>query len=71
MMARQKTITSIDTAIIKTEEELRKVQAKYDRLASELQKLQKQRRDQEAKMILNAYENSGKSLNEVMIFLGA
>lgn len=70
-MARQKTITSIDTAIIKTEEELTKVQAKYDKLAMELQKLQKQRRDQEAKMILGAYENSGKSLNEIMIFLGA
>lgn len=70
-MARQRTITSIDTAIIKTEEELRKVQAKYDKLAMELQKLQKQRRDQEAKVILNAYENSGKSLNEIMIFLGA
>lgn len=70
-MARQKTITSIDTAILKTEEELTKVQAKYDKLAMELQKLQKQRRDQEAKMILDAYENSGKSLNEIMIFLGA
>lgn len=70
-MARQKTITSIDTAILKTEEELTKVQAKYDKLAMELQKLQQQRRDQEAKMILDAYENSGKSLNEIMIFLGA
>lgn len=70
-MARQKTITSIDTAILKTEEELTKVQAKYDKLAMELQKLQKQRRDQEAKMILDAYENSGKSLNEIIIFLGA
>lgn len=70
-MARQKTITSIDTAILKTEEELTKVQAKYDKLAMELQKLQKQRRDQEAKMILDAYESSGKSLNEIMIFLGA
>lgn len=70
-MARQKTITSIDTAILKTEEELTKVQAKYDKLAMELQKLQKQRRDQEAKMILDAYENSGKSLNEIMIFLEA
>lgn len=70
-MARQKTIASIDTAIIKTEEELAKVQAKYDKLAMELQRLQKQRRDQEAKMILDAYKNSGKSLNEIMIFLGA
>lgn len=70
-MARQRRITSIDTAIIKTEEELRKVQAKYDKLAMELQELQKQRCDQEAKVILNAYENSGKSLNEIMIFLGA
>lgn len=70
-MARQRTIASIDAAIIKTEEELRKVQAKYDKLAMELQKLQKQRREQEARMILDAYENSGKSLNEIIIFLGA
>lgn len=70
-MARQKTIASINAAIIKTEEELAKVQEKYDKRAMELQRLQKQRRDQEAKMILDAYANSGKSLNEIMIFLGA
>lgn len=70
-MARQKTITSIDTMITKTEEELAKVQAKYDKLSMELQKLQKQRREQEAKLIMDAYDNSGKSLNEIMIFLGA
>lgn len=67
-MARQKTIASIDAAIIKTEEELAKVQEKYDKIAMELQRLQKQRRDQEEKMILDAYANSGKSLNEIMIF---
>lgn len=38
-MARQKTITSINAAIIKTEEELAKVQAIYDKLAMELQRL--------------------------------
>lgn len=37
-MARQKTIASIDAAIIKTEEELAKVQEKYDKLAMELQR---------------------------------
>lgn len=56
-MARQKTIASIDAAIIKAEEKLAKVQEKYDKLAMELQRLQKQRRNQEAKMILDAYAN--------------
>lgn len=70
-MARQKTISSIDAAIVKAEEDLTKAKAKYDKIVNELQTLQKQRREHEAKMILGAYENSGKSLNEVMIFLGA
>lgn len=39
-MERQKSITSIDTAIRKTEEELAKVQTKYDKLSMKLQKLQ-------------------------------
>ncbi|MDD4369890.1 MAG: hypothetical protein PHD56_02215 [Anaerostipes sp.] len=69
-MARQKTISSIDAAIIKTEEDLTKANAKYDKLANELQTLRKQRREHEAKMILDAYEKSGKSLNKIMIFLG-
>ena len=70
-MARQKAITSIDTAITKTKEDLAKVQAKYDKLSMELQNLQKQRPDQESKLIIDAYDYSGKSLNEIMIFLGA
>lgn len=70
-MARQKTISSIDAAIVKAEENLTKAKAKYDKLANELQTLQKQRREHEAKIILDAYENSSKSLNEIMIFLGA
>lgn len=70
-MARQKSIASIETQIDKTKMELNKVQEKYDRLSTELQKLQKQRRDQEARLILDAYAKSGKSYNELMIFLGA
>lgn len=68
-MARQKSIASIDSEIIKTEAELTKVQEKYDRLSTKLQNLQKQRRDEEAKIILDAYGKSGKSYNELMIFL--
>ncbi|MDK2808884.1 MAG: hypothetical protein PWP24_1621 [Clostridiales bacterium] len=69
-MARQKSIASIEADINKTKTELNKVQEKYDRLSSELQKLQKQRRDQETRLLLDAYGKSGKSFHELMIFLG-
>lgn len=68
-MARQKSIASIDTEIIKAETELAKVQEKYDKLSVELQNLQKQRCEQEAKLILEAYGQSGKSFNELMIVI--
>ena len=70
-MARQKSIASIDAEISKCKTELNKAQKKYDKLSDELQTLQKQRRDQEARLILDAYGKSGKSFNEIMIFLGA
>ena len=51
------------------EEELTKIQAKYDKVAAKLEQLQEQKRSCEAKQIMDAYIKSGKSLDEVMTFL--
>ena len=69
-MARTKTAASIDTEIQKVQCELDKVQKKYDSLADKLLKLKKQKQELEAKAIIDAFRESGKSLGELMTFLG-
>ena len=68
-MARMKSISSIETEIAKVEAELAKVQEKYDSLAARLLELQKLKKDYEAKQIMEAFQKSGKSLQELMTFL--
>ncbi len=68
-MARMRSISSIDSDITKVEAELAKAQAKYDSLASRLKELQKQKNDYEAKQVMDAFHKSGKTLEELMIFL--
>lgn len=67
-MARMKTISSIDAEIASAQEELQKIQARYDKVAAKLEKLQEQKRSYEAKQIIDAYMKSGKSLDEVLTF---
>lgn len=69
-MARMKTADSIDAEILKVQCELDKVQKKYDRLADKLLKLKKQKQELEARAIIDAFHKSGKSLSELMTFLG-
>ena len=69
-MARTKSITTIENEIAKTQAELTKVQKRQDALAEKLLALQKEKRDCEAKQIIDAYNRSGKTLHEMMIFLG-
>lgn len=69
-MARMKSITTIEKEIAKTEAELIKIQKKYDALADKLRGLQKEKQDYEARQIMDAYKRSGKSLHELMTFLG-
>ena len=69
-MARMKSITTIENEIAKTESELIKLQKKHDALASKLRDLQKEKQDYEARQIMDAYKRSGKSLHELMTFLG-
>lgn len=70
-MARMKSITTIENEIAKTQSELTKIQKKQDALADRLLALQKEKQDYEAKQIIEAYKRSGKTLHEMMVFLGA
>lgn len=69
-MARMKSITTIENEIAKTKSELTKVRKKQDALADKLLKLQKQKQDYETKQIIDAYLRSGKTLHEMLVFLG-
>lgn len=68
-MARTKSISSIESEIVKLETELVKAQEKVDAISDKLLKLQKQRQEYEARQIMEAYKKSGKSLQELMTFL--
>mgnify|MGYP002626274483 FL=1 len=70
-MARMKSITTIENEIAKTQSELTKIQKKQDALADRLLALQKEKQDYETKQIIEAYKRSGKTLHEMMVFLGA
>ena len=68
-MARTRSISSIDAEISKLEDELSKVQEKYDALAARILELQKQKQDIEATQVMEAFKRSGKSMQELMNFL--
>lgn len=69
-MARSKSMTTIDSEIQKLEADLVKARKRYDAVASRLQAVRKQKQEAEMKQIMEAYSQSGRSFNEVMIFLG-
>lgn len=68
-MARTRSISSIDTEIIKVEKDLAKAQARYDALATKLLELQQLKKEHETRQIMDAFHRSGKSLSELMTFL--
>ncbi|HBH13775.1 MAG TPA: hypothetical protein DDX29_11805 [Clostridiales bacterium] len=68
-MARTKSITSIETEITKINSELTKLQEKQEALSDRLLELQKQKKEHEAKQVMEAFQKSGKSLQELMTFL--
>lgn len=70
-MARTSTTGSIDSEIQKVKQNISKTKARYDELAESLQKLEKQKRAMQADKIMDAFEKSGKSYQELMTFLGA
>jgi septal ring factor EnvC (AmiA/AmiB activator) len=68
-MARTRSISSIEAEIVKLEAELNKAQEKVDVISAKLLTLQKQKQEYEARQIMEAYQKSGKSLQELMTFL--
>lgn len=69
MMARSRSIASIDAEIEKISAELAKLQKKQDTLSAQLLELQKIKQEHEAKEIMDAFRKSGKSMQELMTFL--
>ena len=67
-MARSKSISTIDNEISKITDEIIKLRRKEELLTEKLQSLQKQK-DYEVKQVMDAFQKSGKSLQELLTFL--
>jgi uncharacterized protein (DUF3084 family) len=70
-MARTKTISSVEAQIRKTEQELLRTKARYDGLAETLKALQAERKELQGRMVMESFDRSGKTMDELMIFLGS
>ena len=68
-MARMKSISAIETEIAKLNASLAALQKRQDRLTKRLLEMQKQKREYEARQIMDAFQKSSKSLQELMKFL--
>ena len=68
-MARTKSISAIESELGKTEADLKKAQKKVDDLSALVLKLQRQKQEYEAKQIMDAYKKSGRTREELLIFL--
>lgn len=68
-MARKKSLESIESEIKKTTEEMSKLQDRYDKLGEKLKELIAQRREYVSDEIMDWFEKSGKSLEELHTFL--
>jgi flagellar biosynthesis chaperone FliJ len=69
-MARTRSIASIESEIQKTEAEISALSQKYEKTAEKLKALREQKQEYENRQIIEAFRESGKSLDEVLIFLG-
>ena len=68
-MARTKTISSIEAELAKAEADLSKAQQRVDALTARVLTLQKKKQAYETKRIMDAYQKSGKTFDELMVFL--
>ena len=69
IMARTRSLSSIETEISKGTAELQKAQEKGDELTQRLLELQEQKQSIEVKQIMDAFRRSGKSMQELLTFL--
>lgn len=68
-MARKKSTDTIDAEFIKVKADMSKLQDRYNSLAEKLKALQERKRRLEADAIMDAFLRSGKSFEEIIIFL--
>ena len=68
-MARMKSMSSIEAEIEKINGALASLQRRQEKLTKRLLDLQKQKRDFEARQIMDAFQKSSKTLQELMKFL--
>jgi len=68
-MARMKTMKSIDEKIRECEEKLRKLKVRCDKMADELDSLYAEKKELEAKELLEAIARSSKTKAEILAFL--
>lgn len=69
-MPRRKSIASVEAKINKTKQEMESLKKRYDALVKQLKSLQEERSQIETEMIADAFRKSGKSLDQLMTFLG-
>ena len=69
-MPRIKTVDAIDRQIQQVQADLIRVKARMDRLTAELHELELERRKRQADVFLAARAKSGKTLDDVLTFLG-
>ena len=71
IVARMKTITSVDSRIEKVQEEIVKVQQRYNDLMAELERLRNERTEILGRTFAEAFAKSGRTEEEVMTFLSS
>ena len=69
-MPRIKTVTAIDRQIEQVQADLIRAKARMDRLTAKLRELELERQQRQADVILAALSKSGKTLDDVLTFLG-
>ena len=68
-MARVKTSKSVDMRIAETEEKLRKLKERCDKVSEELDSLYEEKKEIENKELLDAIRNGSRTRAEIIAFL--
>lgn len=69
-MAKRKTMESIERQIDEVQQQIIRTKARYDKLSEQLLALNREKEMRQAEIIIGALSKSGKSLSDVLIFLG-
>ena len=69
-MARTRSTSSIDAEIGKLEGKLARLRKRQEALSGKLLSLQRKKREMEAALVMDAFRRSGRTLQELLVFLG-